>query len=100
MVARNLSGCKRWAAHKADNLITACYGDRFTFTSLELYMGRITEKMKLFSYCWNVSPIMETINSLLDVRFRTWNVRSLYRLGSLMMVSRELSKYKLDLVGV
>jgi hypothetical protein len=29
-----------------------------------------------------------------------WNVRSLYRAGSLMTVSRELSKYKLDLVGV
>jgi hypothetical protein len=29
-----------------------------------------------------------------------WNVRSMYRAGSLMTVSRELSKYKLDLVGV
>jgi exonuclease III len=30
----------------------------------------------------------------------TWNVRSLYRKGSLVTVSKELSKYKLDLVGV
>jgi mRNA deadenylase 3'-5' endonuclease subunit Ccr4 len=29
-----------------------------------------------------------------------WNVRSLYRSGSLKMVARELGKYKLDLVGV
>jgi hypothetical protein len=35
----------------------------------------------------------------MDMRFGLWNVRSLYR-GSLMTVSRELSKYKLDLVGV
>jgi hypothetical protein len=34
------------------------------------------------------------------MRFGTWNVRSLYRAGSLMTVSRELSRYRLDLVGV
>jgi hypothetical protein len=34
------------------------------------------------------------------MRFGLWNVRSLYRAGSLMTVSRELSRYKLDLVGV
>jgi exonuclease III len=36
----------------------------------------------------------------MDMRFGTWNVRSLYRAGSLMTVVRELSKCKLDLVGV
>ena len=35
-----------------------------------------------------------------DLRFGTWNVRSLYRAGSLTAVARELSRYKLDLVGV
>jgi exonuclease III len=34
------------------------------------------------------------------MRFSTWNVRSLYRIGSLKTVARELGKYKLDLVGV
>jgi hypothetical protein len=34
------------------------------------------------------------------MRFGTWNVRSLYRAGSLKTVSSELSRYKLDLVGV
>jgi hypothetical protein len=34
------------------------------------------------------------------MRFRTWNIRSLYRAGSLMTVSRELSRFRLDLVGV
>jgi hypothetical protein len=33
-------------------------------------------------------------------RFGTWNVRSLYRAGSVKTVARELGKYKLDLVGV
>jgi hypothetical protein len=33
----------------------------------------------------------------MDMRFGLWNV-SLYRAGSLMTVSKELSKYKLDLV--
>jgi exonuclease III len=36
----------------------------------------------------------------MDTRFGTWNIRSLYRTGSLKTVARELGKYKLDLVGV
>jgi hypothetical protein len=36
----------------------------------------------------------------MDMRFGTWNVRSLYRAGSLMTVAKEISKYKLNLVGV
>jgi exonuclease III len=36
----------------------------------------------------------------MDMRFGTWNVRSLYRSGSSKTVARELGKYKLDLVGV
>jgi exonuclease III len=35
-----------------------------------------------------------------DWGFGTWNVRSLYKSGSLETVVRELGKYKLDLVGV
>jgi exonuclease III len=34
------------------------------------------------------------------IRFGTWNVRRLYRSGSLKTVARELGKYNLDLVGV
>jgi hypothetical protein len=36
----------------------------------------------------------------MDIRFGTWNIRSLYRVGSLMTVSREPSRYRLDLVGM
>jgi exonuclease III len=36
----------------------------------------------------------------MDMRFGTWNVRSLYRAGSLKTVSRELARFKLDLVDV
>jgi hypothetical protein len=36
----------------------------------------------------------------MDMRFDTWNVRSLYTAGSLMTVVSKISKYKLDLVGV
>jgi exonuclease III len=36
----------------------------------------------------------------MDTRFGTWNIRSLYRVGTLMTFSRELSRYRLDLVGV
>jgi exonuclease III len=36
----------------------------------------------------------------MDMRFGTWNVRSMYRASSLRGVAEEISKYKLDLVGV
>jgi hypothetical protein len=36
----------------------------------------------------------------MDMRFGTWNVRSMYRTVSLRAVGEEISKYKLDLVGV
>jgi exonuclease III len=36
----------------------------------------------------------------MDMRFRTWNVRSLFRAGSPNTVMTELARYKLDLVVV
>jgi hypothetical protein len=36
----------------------------------------------------------------MDMRYATWNVRSMYRAGSLRAVAEEISKYKLNLVGV
>jgi exonuclease III len=36
----------------------------------------------------------------MDMRFGTWNVRSMYRAGSLRVVAEEISEYKLDLVEV
>jgi len=35
-----------------------------------------------------------------DKRYGTWNVRSMYRSGSLATVTWELTRYKLDFVGV
>ena len=35
-----------------------------------------------------------------DILLSTWNVRSLYRAGSIMAAARELARYKLDLLGV
>jgi hypothetical protein len=36
----------------------------------------------------------------MDLRFGTWNVRSLYKVVSPMTVLKEVSKYKLDLIGM
>jgi hypothetical protein len=36
----------------------------------------------------------------MDMRFGTWKVRSIYRAGWIRAVAEEISKYKLDLVGV
>jgi hypothetical protein len=36
----------------------------------------------------------------MDTLFGTWNVRSMYRTGLLSAVAEEISKYKLDLLGV
>jgi len=34
------------------------------------------------------------------MRFGTWNVRSLYRAGSVTAAASEIARYELDLVGV
>jgi hypothetical protein len=49
---------------------------------------------------WTDSLDKRTRRRNMDMRFTLWNVTSLYRAGSLKTVWRELSKYKLDLVGV
>ncbi|PNF31301.1 hypothetical protein B7P43_G11552 [Cryptotermes secundus] len=36
----------------------------------------------------------------MDMRFGMWNVRSMYRAGSLRAVVEEILKYKLDLAGI
>jgi hypothetical protein len=36
----------------------------------------------------------------MNMRFGTWNVRSMYRAGSPKAVSEEISKYKLNLMGI
>jgi hypothetical protein len=36
----------------------------------------------------------------MGMRFSIWNIRSLYRAGYIMTVSKELSVCKLDLMGV
>jgi hypothetical protein len=36
----------------------------------------------------------------MDMRFGTWNLRSLYRVSSLITVSEEILQYRFDLMGV
>jgi hypothetical protein len=36
----------------------------------------------------------------MDMRLGMWNVGSVHMAGMLMIVAKEISKYKLDLVGV
>jgi hypothetical protein len=36
----------------------------------------------------------------MDMRFGTWNVRSMYRAGLLRTVTKNISKYKFHLVGI
>jgi hypothetical protein len=55
---------------------------------------------KIELWTWTDSLDKRPKQQDMDMRFGLWNVRSLYRAGSLMTVSRELSRYKLDLVGV
>ena len=45
-------------------------------------------------------PLVRRKQWKMDVRFRTWNVWSLCKSGSLTAAARELARYKLDLVGV
>jgi hypothetical protein len=58
----------------------------------------VTNKTKK-PWAWTNSLVPPQLQKR-DMSFGTWNVRSMYRSGSLMTMARELAKYKLDLVGV
>jgi hypothetical protein len=67
-------------------------------------MGIRSEKCVVRIYVY--APRVLTDNSIRpkqckrNKRFGTWNVRSLFRSGSLMIAATELARYKLNLVGV
>jgi hypothetical protein len=66
----------------------------------------LTEKYKLVMKChkgpriWRDSFDKRPKRKKMDMRLGTWNSRCIYRADSLKIVVEEISKYKLDLVGV
>jgi hypothetical protein len=58
--------------------------------------------MKNHKEPWNWADSLEKRpkQQHMDMRFGSWDIRSLYGAGSLMTVLRELSCYRLELVGV
>ena len=52
----------------------------------------------LYNLCFIVFYLVHFVVNVLNIG--TWNVRSLYRAGSLTAAARELARYILDLVGV
>jgi hypothetical protein len=64
---------------------------------LTLKTGLIMKRIHV-SQAWT-EPLVRPKQWKRDVRFSTWNVRSLCRSGSLPTVARELARYKLDLLG-
>jgi hypothetical protein len=58
-----------------------------------VYDNFVTKKFKKIP-TWADSLKKQPKQWNVDMRFGLWNVRSLYRAGSLMTVSRELSRYK------
>jgi hypothetical protein len=66
------------------------------FTVKNKFVTKIMREL----WTWTDSLDSQPKRRNMDMTFGLWNVRSLYRAGSLMTVLRKLSKYKLDLVGV
>jgi exonuclease III len=62
--------------------------------------GSIVTKIHNEPGTWMDSLDKQPKQQNMDMRFDKWNIRSLYRAGSLVTVSKELSKYRLDLLGV
>jgi hypothetical protein len=58
-----------------------------------LLLRNVSKRLGLGRILWH-----ELSNGKRDMRFGTWNVRSLYRVGAIKSVVGELEKYKLDLV--
>ena len=57
-------------------------------------------KLLPHSDLWGGVFLGETSRSTQGMKIGTWNVRSLYRAGTLKAAARELTKYKLDVMGV
>jgi hypothetical protein len=62
--------------------------------------NKLVMKILRKSRTWTDSLDKRPKEKKMDIRFGTWNVRSMYRAGSLRAVGELISKYKLDLVGV
>jgi hypothetical protein len=58
-------------------------------------LQNVTWDLGLGHTCWNDERLRK-----MDMKFGTWNVGILYRAGSLVTVSSELTKSILDLVAV
>jgi hypothetical protein len=49
-------------------------------------------------WTWTDSLDKRSKRKKMDMKFGTWNVRSMYRAGSVRVVGEEISKYKQDLM--
>jgi hypothetical protein len=69
---------------------------------LGMWLTTPHHKEKQVNYDWMDSLYKQPKWQNMDMRFGTWHIRTLYGGGgdSLMTFSRELSRYRLDLVGV
>jgi hypothetical protein len=65
---------------------------------LTVETGLVTKQIRV-PQAW-MDPLVHPKRGKRDIRFITWNVRSLCRSGSFMIVSRELARHNLDLVCV
>ena len=56
---------------------------------------------KYYTGPWNwIDNLVQPWQRKMDMRFGMWNVRNLYRAGALGLVTSEIEKYRMDLVGV
>jgi hypothetical protein len=77
--------------------VNSCYTD---YTTVVLVKNKIVMKTPREPRTWMDSLDKRPKQQNMDMRFGTCNIRSLYRTGTLPSISKELSKYKTDLVGV
>jgi hypothetical protein len=68
-------------------------------TSPHRKMYSVTNRLQRKPRTWT-DTLVQNLQRKKDVRFISWNVRSLYTAGSLTLTVRKLSRCKLDTVGV
>jgi hypothetical protein len=65
-----------------------------------LQKNKLVTKILKKPRTWTDSLDKRPKGKKINMRFGTWKVRSMYGAGTLRTVAEEISKYKLDLVGV
>ncbi|KAK3795530.1 hypothetical protein RRG08_036857 [Elysia crispata] len=84
--------------HNSDSIIG--YRGQGTFDVMRLVSGRLSMLSTGSVNCWADLSDRRPSSSARSLRIASWNVRTLYEAGKCVQATREMQRYRLDILGV